>query len=50
VIVTFPAERLVPAVAPMPERAPAISSVTDADESPQEKRRIGRRPLFRAGI
>ncbi len=49
VIVTFPAERLVAAMTPLPEPAPPISSAADADVSPQEKRRLSRRPLFRAG-
>lgn len=49
VIVTFPAERLVAAIAPLPERAPPIASVADADATSQEKKRLGRRPLFRAG-
>ena len=46
VIVTFPPERV---VAPLPERAPPISSAAEADVNSQEKRRLGRRPLFRAG-
>jgi two-component system cell cycle sensor histidine kinase PleC len=49
VIVTFPADRLVAAMASLPERAPPISSTTDLDVGSQEKRRLGRRPLFRAG-
>jgi two-component system cell cycle sensor histidine kinase PleC len=49
VIVTFPAERLVAATTHLPEPAPPIASAVDADANSQEKRRLGRRPLFRAG-
>jgi two-component system, cell cycle sensor histidine kinase PleC len=49
VIVTFPAERLVAATTHLPEPAPPIASAADADANSQEKRRLGRRPLFRAG-
>ncbi len=49
VIVTFPPERVVAAMPPLPERAPPISSATEPDVSPPEKRHAGRRPLFRAG-
>ena len=49
VIVTFPPERVVAAMAPMPEHAPPIASATEPDLSPEEKRRLSRRPLFRAG-
>jgi two-component system cell cycle sensor histidine kinase PleC len=49
VIVTFPPERVVAALTPMPEHAPPITSATEPDLSPEEKRRLSRRPLFRAG-
>src|SRR5260221_4644267 len=49
VIVTFPPERVVAAMAPMPEHAPPIASTAEPDVSPEEKRRLRRRPLFRAG-
>jgi two-component system cell cycle sensor histidine kinase PleC len=49
VIVTFPPERVVAALTPMPEHAPPIASATEPDLSPEEKRRLSRRPLFRAG-
>ena len=49
VIVTFPPERVVAAMAPMPEQAPSIASAAEPDISADEKRRLSRRPLFRAG-
>jgi two-component system, cell cycle sensor histidine kinase PleC len=49
VIVTFPPERVVAAIAPMAEHAPPIATTTEPDVSPEEKRRLRRRPLFRAG-
>ncbi len=49
VIVTFPPERVVAAMAPMTEHAPPIVSPADLELTPEEKRRISRRPLFRAG-
>jgi two-component system cell cycle sensor histidine kinase PleC len=49
VIVTFPPERVVAAMAPIPEHAPPIASAADLKLTPEEKRRISRRPLFRAG-
>jgi two-component system cell cycle sensor histidine kinase PleC len=49
VIVTFPPERVVTAMAPMPEHAPPIESPNEPDLTPEEKRRLSRRPLFRAG-
>jgi two-component system cell cycle sensor histidine kinase PleC len=49
VIVTFPPERVVAATPPLSERAPPISSAAEPDVSSPEKRRVGRRPLFRAG-
>jgi two-component system, cell cycle sensor histidine kinase PleC len=49
VIVTFPPERVVAAIAPMAEHAPPIATTTEPDVSPEEKRRLSRRPLFRAG-
>jgi two-component system cell cycle sensor histidine kinase PleC len=49
VIVTFPPERVVAAMAPTPTRAPPIASDIEPDPGPEEKRRLNRRPLFRAG-
>ena len=49
VIVTFPPERVVAAMAPMTEHAPPIVSPADLELTPEQKRRISRRPLFRAG-
>ena len=49
VIVTFPPERVVAAMAPMTDHAPPIVSPADLELTPEEKRRISRRPLFRAG-
>jgi two-component system, cell cycle sensor histidine kinase PleC len=47
VIVTFPPERVVAAMAPMPEDTPPIAP--EPDVSLDEKRQLSRRPLFRAG-
>jgi two-component system, cell cycle sensor histidine kinase PleC len=49
VVVTFPPERVVAAMAPMPEDAPSILSESEPDLSPEQKRQLSRRPLFRAG-
>jgi two-component system cell cycle sensor histidine kinase PleC len=49
VIVTFPPERVVAAMAPMPETAPPIASTNERNLPPNEKERFNRRPLFRAG-
>ena len=49
VIVTFPPERVVAAMAPMTEHAPPIVSRADLELTLEQKRRISRRPLFRAG-
>jgi len=51
VIVTFPPERVVAAMAPMPEQAPPIAPAASNEPilSPEEKRRLSRRPLFRVG-
>jgi two-component system cell cycle sensor histidine kinase PleC len=49
VIVTFPPERVVAAMAPMPETAPPIASTNERNLPPNEKERFSRRPLFRAG-
>jgi len=49
VIVTFPPERVVAAMAAMPEPAPPITSTGEPGLPPEEKRRLNRRPLFRAG-
>jgi len=40
---------LVVAMSPMPESAPSIVSESEADLSPERKRRLSRRPLFGAG-
>ena len=49
VIVTFPPERVVAAMAPMTEHAPSITPPGEPVLTPDEKRRLSRRPLFRAG-
>ena len=49
VVVTFPPERVVAAMAPMPDQAPPIVSPASLELTSEEKRRISRRPLFRAG-
>ncbi len=50
VIVTFPPERVVAAMAPMTD-APSIAPTTPGEPilTPDERRRLSRRPLFRAG-
>jgi len=48
VVVTFPPERIVAAMAPIPE-APSIAAASDQGQPPNEANRVGRRPLFRAG-
>lgn len=48
VTVTFPPERVVAAMAPMPETAPPIASPNERNLPPNEKERFSRRPLFRA--
>src|SRR5476651_662670 len=53
VVVTFPPERVVAAMAPMPsmmDHAPPIAPAPgEPILTPEEKRRLSRRPLFRAG-
>src|SRR5471032_190392 len=50
VVVTFPPERVVAAMAPMTEHAPSIAPAPgEPILTPEEKRRLTRRPLFRAG-
>lgn len=49
VTVTFPPERVVAAMAPMPKDAPPIAAATEPDLTSEEKRRFSRRPLCRAG-
>jgi two-component system cell cycle sensor histidine kinase PleC len=52
VVVTFPPERVVAAMAPMTEQySPSITPPAPDEPvlSPEEKRRLTRRPLFRAG-
>ena len=49
VIVTFPPERVVAAMAPMTEHAPPITPPGEPILSAEERRRLSRRPLFRAG-
>jgi len=49
VTVTFPPERVVAAMAPMPETAPPIASTNERNLPPNEKEQFSRRPLFRAG-
>ena len=48
VIVTFPPERVVAAMAPISEQAPSIAP-NEPILTPEEKRRLSRRPLFRVG-
>jgi two-component system cell cycle sensor histidine kinase PleC len=49
VVVTFPPERVVAAMAPMTIQAPPITPPGEPILTPDEKRRLSRRPLFRAG-
>src|SRR5665213_1228617 len=49
VVVTFPPERVVAAMAPMSEHAPPITPPGEPILSADERRRLSRRPLFRAG-
>ncbi len=49
VIVTFPPERVVAAMAPLAEQAPPLAPASDPHLTPEEKRRLSRRPLFRSG-
>lgn len=49
VIVTFPPERVVAAMAPMTMTAPPITPPGEPILSPDDRRRLSRRPLFRAG-
>jgi two-component system, cell cycle sensor histidine kinase PleC len=52
VIVTFPPERVVAAMAPMADEAPLAPQAQPPGEpilSDEERRRLRRRPLFRAG-
>ena len=52
VVVTFPPERVVAAMAPMQEmREMQAPSITPGEPilTPEEKQRLSRRPLFRAG-
>jgi two-component system cell cycle sensor histidine kinase PleC len=49
VTVTFPPERVVAAMAPMPETAPPIALTNERSLPPNERERFSRRPLFRAG-
>ncbi len=50
VIVTFPPERVVAAMAPMSDTAPPTAPQSDAPIlSPEERSRLRKRPLFRAG-
>jgi two-component system cell cycle sensor histidine kinase PleC len=49
VVVTFPPERVVAAMATMTEAAPPIAPAEEPILTPEEKRRLTKRPLFRAG-
>jgi two-component system cell cycle sensor histidine kinase PleC len=50
VLVTFPPERVVTGMAPVAElKAPPITAPGELILSPEEKARLSRRPLFRAG-
>src|SRR6185436_19615814 len=47
VIVTFPPERVVAAMAPMTEQAPPLAPAGEPILTPEERQRLSRRPLFR---
>ncbi len=49
VVITFPPERVVAAMAPIQEHAPPITAPGEPVLSPEERQRLSRRPLFRAG-
>jgi two-component system cell cycle sensor histidine kinase PleC len=49
VVVTFPPERVVAAIAPMTVNAPPIIAPVEPILTPEERARLSRRPLFRAG-
>ena len=49
VVVTFPPERVVAAMAPIEDQAPPITPPGEPVLTPEEKQRLQRRPLFRAG-
>jgi two-component system, cell cycle sensor histidine kinase PleC len=49
VVVTFPPERVVAAMEPIQEQAPPITAPGEPILTPEEKQRLQRRPLFRAG-
>jgi two-component system, cell cycle sensor histidine kinase PleC len=49
VVVTFPPERVVAAMAPLSEHAPSIVSDSEQEPGPEEERRLKRRRLFGAG-
>jgi two-component system cell cycle sensor histidine kinase PleC len=50
VVVTFPPERVVTAMAPVREAAPPIAPAPgEPILTPEERRRLSRRPLFRVG-
>jgi two-component system cell cycle sensor histidine kinase PleC len=48
VTVTFPPDRVVAGIAPIPEDAPPIATAADGDSAPEEKSQLRRR-FFRAG-
>jgi len=49
VVVTFPPERVVTAMAPMTQAPPIAPKPDEPILTPEEKRRLSRRPLFRVG-
>lgn len=49
VIVTFPPERVVAAMAPIAEQAPSIAPGSKPEPSSDDTRQLNRKPLFRAG-
>jgi len=49
VVVTLPPERVVAAMAPIHEHAPPITAPGEPVLTPEERARLQRRPLFRAG-
>jgi two-component system cell cycle sensor histidine kinase PleC len=49
VIVTFPPERVMSALAPMSEEAPPLQPETAGAGTPDEKRRVRNKPIMSAG-
>jgi len=49
VIVTFPPERVMTALGPMPDDAPPLQPETAAPAATDDKRRLRRKPIMSAG-